>query len=147
MMRISDTNRTRLVRKAKNVDSFFNFFSPPTPPSEDAIASGNIDDEELEAVEEQLEIDYQIGEDLKEKVSSDNFFFPHAYSAHTDAAQIIPRAVDWFTGRALEFEGFDDDDDDFASLEDDDEDAVGFEDVSTVPLSSTERIKVTDGEG
>jgi nucleosome assembly protein 1-like 1 len=50
------------------VDSFFNFFSPPTPPSEDAIEEGEIDAEELEAIEEQLEIDYQIGEDLKEKV-------------------------------------------------------------------------------
>ena len=64
-----DTNRTRLVRKAKNVDSFFNFFSPPKAPSEEAIENGEIDEEELEAVEEQLEIDYQIGEDLKEKVS------------------------------------------------------------------------------
>lgn len=65
---IIDTNRTRLVRKAKPVESFFNFFSPPVPPSEEAIESGDIDEDDLETVEEQLEIDYQIGEDLKEKV-------------------------------------------------------------------------------
>ena len=63
-----DTNRTRLVRKAKPAESFFNFFSPPVPPSEEAIESGDIDEDELESLEEQLEIDYQIGEDLKEKV-------------------------------------------------------------------------------
>ena len=56
------------MRKAKSIESFFNFFGPPKAPSEEAIESGEIDEEELEAVEEQLEIDYQIGEDLKEKV-------------------------------------------------------------------------------
>jgi nucleosome assembly protein 1-like 1 len=62
-----DTNRTRLVRKARPTDSFFNFFSPPVPPSEE---SEDIDDEELEELEEKLEMDYQIGEDLKEKVDT-----------------------------------------------------------------------------
>ncbi|THG97578.1 hypothetical protein EW026_g4442 [Hermanssonia centrifuga] len=96
------TNRTRLVRKAKPAESFFNFFSPPTPPDEDKVDSGDIDEDELEIIEEQLELDYQIGEDLKEK--------------------IVPRAVDYFTGKALEYEGFDDDDDeDFEDLDDDDD--------------------------
>lgn len=71
-----DTNRTRLVRKAKPAESFFNFFSPPVPPSEEAIESGDIEEDELEAIEEQLEIDYQIGEDLKEKVSRPVLFPP-----------------------------------------------------------------------
>ena len=65
-----DTNRTRLVRKAKNVDSFFNFFSPPQPPSEEALENDDVDDEELEDLEARLELDYQIGEDLKERVST-----------------------------------------------------------------------------
>ena len=64
----SDTNRTRLVRKARPAESFFNFFSPPTPPSEEAIEAGDIDEEELDELEEKLEMDYQIGEDIKEKV-------------------------------------------------------------------------------
>lgn len=63
-----DTNRTRLVRKARPVDSFFNFFSPLDPPSEETIERGELDEEELEELEEKLEVDYQIGEDLKEKV-------------------------------------------------------------------------------
>ncbi len=68
----TDTNRTRLVRKARPVDSFFNFFSPPDPPSEEAIENGEIEEEELENLEEKIEIDYQIGEDLKEKVGFPN---------------------------------------------------------------------------
>jgi hypothetical protein len=64
-----DTNRTRLVRKAHPTDSFFNFFSPPQPPSEEAIENGDVDDDELEELEARLELDYQIGEDIKERVS------------------------------------------------------------------------------
>ena len=62
------TNRTRLVRKAKPTESFFNFFSPPQPPADEAIESGDIDEDELEDIEAKLEVDYQIGEDFKEKV-------------------------------------------------------------------------------
>lgn len=54
------------MRKAKPTDSFFNFFSPPVPPSDDE----DIEEEELEELEEKLEMDYQIGEDLKEKVTT-----------------------------------------------------------------------------
>jgi nucleosome assembly protein 1-like 1 len=63
-----DTNRTRLVRKARPTESFFNFFTPPVPPPEDAVENGDLDEEELEEIDEKLEMDYQIGEDLKEKV-------------------------------------------------------------------------------
>ncbi|KAF8996152.1 nucleosome assembly protein [Cyathus striatus] len=99
--RNKNTNRTRLVRKAKPTESFFNFFTPPVLPSEEVIDSGEVDPEELEEIEEKLEIDYQLGEDFKEK--------------------IIPRAVDYFTGKALEYDFDDQDDDDFEDLEDDDE--------------------------
>jgi nucleosome assembly protein 1-like 1 len=68
--RLPDTNRTRLVRKAKPTDSFFNFFSPPVPPTDEAIENGDIEEEDLAELEEKLEVDYQIGEDLKEKVRS-----------------------------------------------------------------------------
>jgi Nucleosome assembly protein (NAP) len=70
MLALLDTNRTRLVRKAHPTESFFNFFSPPVAPSEEAIEAGEIDEEELDELEEKLEIDYQIGEDIKEKVRS-----------------------------------------------------------------------------
>lgn len=61
-------------------ESFFNFFDPPSPPQDDDDASSDI--------EERLELDYQLGEDIKEK--------------------LIPRAIDWFTGEALQYENFED---------------------------------------
>ncbi|KAH7890314.1 nucleosome assembly protein [Phlebopus sp. FC_14] len=104
--RNKNTNRTRLVRKARPTDSFFNFFAPPAPPSED---DDDIDEEELEELEEKLEMDYQIGEDLKEKV--------------------IPRAIDYFTGKALEYDMMEEDDDDLDDLDDEDDDGQ-FDDDS-----------------
>ena len=101
------------MRKAKPTDSFFNFFSPPTPPSDDE----DLDEEDLEEVEEKLEIDYQIGEDLKEKVKL--LCSPYCHRAHT--AQVIPRAIDYFTGKALEYDLLEDDDD-FDELDEDDDD-------------------------
>ena len=50
------------------MDSFFNFFKPPQPPSMEALEEGNVDEEELEDLDEKLEMDYQMGEDLKERV-------------------------------------------------------------------------------
>ncbi|KAF9471863.1 NAP-domain-containing protein [Pholiota conissans] len=105
--RNKNTNRTRLVRKARPTDSFFNFFSPPEPPSDEVME--DIDEVELDELEEKLEEDYQIGEDLKEKV--------------------IPRAIDYFTGKALEFEVMDDEDD-FDDDDDDDDDEGQFDDES-----------------
>ncbi|KIJ64055.1 hypothetical protein HYDPIDRAFT_112583 [Hydnomerulius pinastri MD-312] len=104
--RNKNTNRTRLVRKAKPTESFFNFFYPPGPPSDDE----DIDDEELEELEEKLEMDYQIGEDLKEK--------------------IIPRAIDYFTGKALEYDMLEEDDDDFDELDDEDDEGQFDDDDS-----------------
>ena len=56
-----------------------------------------------------MELDYQLGEDIKEK--------------------LIPRAIDWFTGEALQFEEVDEDleEGDFED-EDDDEDDDASED-------------------
>ena len=137
MVALPDTNRTRLIRKARPIASFFNFFSPPEPPSEDAIENGDVDEEELEELEEKLEVDYQLGEDIKEKVCTGNL--SRGACAEADAVpQIIPRAIDYFTGKALEFEDFDDDDDDFEDMEDDDDDDEDdFEDdVCLYPISS-----------
>ena len=54
-------------------------------------------------IEVRLELDYQLGEDIKEK--------------------LIPRAIDWFTGEALQYEEMDEDDlDDIHYDEDDDDD-------------------------
>jgi len=100
--RNKNTNRTRLVRKAHPTESFFNFFSPPVSPSEEAIEAGEIGEAELDDLEEKLEIDYQIGEDIKEK--------------------IIPRAIDYFTGKALEYDMLSEEDDEYDDDDDDDDD-------------------------
>lgn len=96
--RNKNTKQTRVVKKTVPTDSFFNFFSPPKPPAEDA------DEDVAEDIEERLELDYTLGEDIKEK--------------------LIPRAIDWFTGEALQFEqlGEDLDEGDFEDEDDEDED-------------------------
>jgi nucleosome assembly protein 1-like 1 len=95
--RNKNTKQTRVVKKTVPTESFFNFFSPPKAPTdEDGDAA-------VSDIEERLELDYQLGEDIKEK--------------------LIPRAIDWFTGEALQFEELDDDleEGDFED-EDDEED-------------------------
>jgi nucleosome assembly protein 1-like 1 len=86
-----------VVKKSIPTESFFNFFSPPAPPTEED------DNDAMSDIEIRLEVDYQLGEDIKEK--------------------LIPRAIDWFTGEALQYEEMDDDDlEDIHYEEDDDED-------------------------
>lgn len=81
------------MKKTIPCDSFFNFFAPPSPPEDPEDAD--------EDIEDRLELDYTIGEDIKEK--------------------LIPRAVDWFTGEALQFEPMGDDDFDEGEFEDEDD--------------------------
>ncbi|KAJ5364675.1 Nucleosome assembly protein 1 [Penicillium cataractarum] len=103
--RNKNTKQTRVVKISVPTESFFNFFSPPQPPVEDD------DDESIASdIEERLELDYQLGEDIKEK--------------------LIPRAIDWFTGEALQFEelGEEIDPDDFEDEDDEDEDEDDDED-------------------
>ncbi|KAK2069599.1 hypothetical protein P8C59_004161 [Phyllachora maydis] len=89
------TKQTRIVKKTVPTESFFNFFSPPKAPSEE-------EEDAASDIEERLELDYQLGEDIKEK--------------------LIPRAIDWFTGAALAFEEFDEDEFEGEFDEEDDED-------------------------
>ncbi|KPM41659.1 putative nucleosome assembly protein [Neonectria ditissima] len=94
--RNKNTKQTRIVKKTVPTESFFNFFSPPKAPTDD-------DDDDAESdIEERLELDYQLGEDIKEK--------------------LIPRAIDWFTGEALAFEEISDDELDGADFDDDEDD-------------------------
>ncbi|KAG6016183.1 hypothetical protein E4U54_002112 [Claviceps lovelessii] len=98
--RNKNTNQTRIVKKTVPTESFFNFFSPPQAPSDDDDAD---DDDAVADIEDRLELDYQLGEDIKEK--------------------LIPRAIDWFTGEALAFEEESDEDGlDGEDFDDDDED-------------------------
>ncbi|KAF2742253.1 NAP-domain-containing protein [Sporormia fimetaria CBS 119925] len=89
------TKQTRIVKKTVPTESFFNFFDPPKPPTDEE------DEDAASDIEDRLELDYQLGEDIKEK--------------------LIPRAIDWFTGEALQYENMEDfDEGDFE--DDDDED-------------------------
>ncbi|KAI7847817.1 hypothetical protein BDC45DRAFT_610745 [Circinella umbellata] len=95
------TNKTRVVKRTVPADTFFTFFSPPVFPGENE----ELDEEEAEGLDAKLEADYEMGEEFKDK--------------------IIPHAVDYFTGKALEYEDFEGDDDfedDFYDDEDDSED-------------------------
>lgn len=95
---LADTKQTRVVKRTVPTESFFNFFSPP-----EATGGDEEDDEASTELEERLELDYHLGEDIKEK--------------------LIPRAVDWYTGEALQFEELEDDMDneEFDDDEDDDD--------------------------
>jgi nucleosome assembly protein 1-like 1 len=113
--RNKNTKQTRIVKKTVPTESFFNFFSPPKAPTTDEEEEDAASD-----IEERLELDYQLGEDIKEK--------------------LIPRAIDWFTGEALAFEELDDideeafdddeedDDDDLSEDRDDDEEEESDDD-------------------
>jgi nucleosome assembly protein 1-like 1 len=106
---LADTNQTRIVKKTVPTDSFFSFFSPPDPEAEGA------DDDEEDDLANKLELDYQIGEDIKERVRAVECFPMQT----PRRAQIIPRAVDYFTGKALRFagDGDMDSDDEFSEFE------------------------------
>jgi nucleosome assembly protein 1-like 1 len=124
--RNKNTKQTRIVKKTVPTESFFNFFSPPKAPTED-------DDSAASDIEERLELDYQLGEDIKEK--------------------LIPRAIDWFTGEALAFEELDDfeendydeeddeDDDDLSDDRDEDEEESEEDDDGAKPNKEAAECK------
>ncbi|EPE09663.1 nucleosome assembly protein [Ophiostoma piceae UAMH 11346] len=124
--RNKNTKQTRIVKKTVPTDSFFNFFSPPEPPAED-------DDDAASDIEDRLELDYQLGEDIKEK--------------------LIPRAIDWFTGEALAYEEIDEDDfneefdeddedeDDLSENDDEDEDSDEDDDDGSKPKPEAQECK------
>ncbi|KAH7318782.1 hypothetical protein B0I35DRAFT_479256 [Stachybotrys elegans] len=125
--RNKNTKQTRIVKKTVPTESFFRFFSPPKAPSEE-----DEEDEEVDHIEELLELDYQLGEDIKEK--------------------LIPRAIDWFTGEALVYEGMDEeldpedfdddeDEDDLSEDHDDDEEESDDDDESGKPKQETAECK------
>ena len=72
----------RTIRKLIPVESFFNFFSPPSIPED----TDDLTEDELGELRGRLECDYEVGDLFKTK--------------------IIPAAVYWFTGKALEYDGF-----------------------------------------
>ncbi|KAJ2450318.1 histone chaperone [Coemansia sp. RSA 2336] len=103
------TNRTRVVKRTVPAETFFSFFATIKEPDM------NDDSEVADETRDRIELDYELAEEFKEK--------------------IIPCAIDWFTGKALEYEGLDEEEyedefmDDYYD-EDDDEDEDSEEDDS-----------------
>jgi len=99
------TNRTRVVTETVPANSFFTFFESHKAPEDEEAEADNMEEEVL------LERDYMVGEEFRDN--------------------LIPHAVDWFTGKALksddldyddEFDEDDDEDDDDDDDEEDDND-------------------------
>ncbi|CAG9463758.1 unnamed protein product [Pedinophyceae sp. YPF-701] len=90
------------VMKQEDAESFFQFFKPPKIPDDE----DELDEEEMTELTERLETDYAVGEMLKE--------------------QLVPDAVRWYTGEALDLdeddEEYDDDEDGEGDGQDDDDD-------------------------
>ncbi|XWS26682.1 hypothetical protein CRYUN_Cryun26dG0051300 [Craigia yunnanensis] len=97
------SKNAKAITKTEDCESFFNFFNPPQVPDDDE----DIDEDTAEELQNQMEQDYDIGSTIRDK--------------------IIPHAVSWFTGEAiqgdeLELEDEDEDDDGDEDEEDEDED-------------------------
>ncbi|TKY54472.1 Nucleosome assembly protein [Spatholobus suberectus] len=122
------------ITKTENCESFFNFFNPPQVPEDDE----DIDEDAAEELQNQMEQDYDIGSTIRDKV--------------------IPHAVSWFTGEAIQADEFgeleeDDDDEDIEEdddEEDDDDDEDDEEESKTKKKSSAPkksgRAQLGDGQ-
>ncbi|KAH9763036.1 nucleosome assembly protein 1 [Citrus sinensis] len=92
------------ITKTEECESFFNFFNPPQVPEDDE----DIDEDTAEELQNQMEQDYDIGSTIRDK--------------------IIPHAVSWFTGEAIQEEEIELDDDEDDDDIDEDEDDEGDDD-------------------
>ncbi|CAN1291014.1 Nucleosome assembly protein 1;2 [Linum perenne] len=90
------------ITKTEDCESFFNFFSPPQVPEDDE----ELDEDTAEELQNQMEQDYDIGSTIRDK--------------------IIPHAVSWYTGEAVEADDdgleLDDDEDEDDDVDEDDDD-------------------------
>eukprot|EP00258_Populus_trichocarpa_P019766 XP_006385427.2 nucleosome assembly protein 1;2 isoform X2 [Populus trichocarpa] len=100
------SKKTKTTMTIKNCESFFTFFNTSQiPENEDEL-----DDDDYDELQDRLKQGYNLGNIIRDK--------------------IIPHAVSWFTGEAIEedeldgidYDGNDDDDDDDEDYEDDDGD-------------------------
>ncbi|XVE70617.1 hypothetical protein DITRI_Ditri10aG0085800 [Diplodiscus trichospermus] len=108
------------ITKTEDCESFFNFFNPPQVPDDDE----DIDEDTAEELQNQMEQDYDIGSTIRDK--------------------IIPHAVSWFTGEAiqgdeLEIEDEDEDDDDDEDEDDDEEEDEEDEDEDDEEETKTKK--------
>ena len=102
----SKNSGNKTLTKTEKCDSFFHYFYPPIVDDD-----MELDEEEATELQKTMEEDYDIGEIIKKN--------------------IIPEAVNWFTGTALMDEDEDEDydeDDDEDEYDDDDDDEDDDED-------------------
>ncbi|KAJ0030996.1 hypothetical protein Pint_13409 [Pistacia integerrima] len=94
------------ITKTEDCESFFNFFNPPQVPEDDE----DIDEDTAEELQNQMEQDYDIGSTIRDK--------------------IIPHAVSWFTGEAIQGDELEieDDDEEDEDIDEDEEDEGEDED-------------------
>ncbi|KAK9923643.1 hypothetical protein M0R45_032050 [Rubus argutus] len=100
------SKNSKPMTKTEDCESFFNFFNPPEIPDND----DGFDEETAEELQGQMEQDYDIGSTIRDK--------------------IIPHAVSWFTGEAVqdEFEDIEGDDDVDENEDEDEEEDEDDED-------------------
>ncbi|KAL4335626.1 hypothetical protein GQ457_07G039910 [Hibiscus cannabinus] len=122
------SKNAKQITKTEDCESFFNFFNPPQVPDDDE----DIDEDTAEELQNLMEQDYDIGSTIRDK--------------------IIPHAVSWFTGEAiqgdeLELEDDDEDDDeiDEDEDEDDDEDDEDDDEEETKPKKKSSSAQKRNG--
>ena len=109
------------MTKTEKCESFFNFFSPPDPQEllgMDEEDEEDVDEEEMEAPQDALQEDYEIGCIIKDK--------------------IIPHAVSWFTGEAIEDEEYDEEEEYDEDNEDGDEEGISMRAQSNSQANTSE---------
>ena len=107
--------------KVERCDSFFNFFSPPEVPEED----DDLEEEEMEALQDAMEMDHEWGTAFKD--------------------DLIPNAIGWFTGDAIEQEEEDDDEEEEGDDEGDDEDEEEEEEEEAPPARGAKKGAAAKG--
>nr|VDC87686.1 unnamed protein product [Brassica oleracea] len=111
------------ITKTEDCESFFNFFNPPQVPDDDE----DIDEDRAEELQNLMEQDYDIGFVFFLTFNSVRLYI-FGSMCSTIREKIVPHAVSWFTGEAIEGEEFeidndkDDDDDDIDDDDDEDDD-------------------------
>lgn len=80
MQRHKSSGNTRNVSKTEAQKSFFHFFAPPVVPD----SCEDLEEIDADSLEASLQTDFELGDIFRTKV--------------------IPNAVEWYTGKALEYE-------------------------------------------
>jgi len=93
-----NAGQVRTIQKTERAESFFHFFTPPKMPELGDV----VDEEEAEAMEEHFDHDYEMACAIR--------------------GSLIPNAVHWFTGEAMEEAMYGDEGDMMFDEEDEDDD-------------------------